>query len=554
MRFLQRIISGFQEGYSSLKHQVWNALEPHLADDFKIIFLQDKFILHELMKRARDSQQGYAVAHIRIPFYPMHFMAVTDANLLNRVVQYGEPRQNDPNAYDPEARMPFKDIKEFLGLSVLPNETGPHVLAERKVIKENVSAPTVLAETWKTLTTILNDSAQQSEFNLGDAINLACTKILGYATLRLPTEAITPEVADLLKRAEHALFNRVDRPSAEFYEVSRTVKETNDKITHEYHAAIANSDSYLNYVVDIKKAVPNLAAANGVGELVAAGNITALVMGALIIIASNPQLQTKLQAAFKELGEIDAGVEGYDKLKKNRFMHQLYLEALRYLSPQAPIVRFASKKATLGTVKLTDEKTGIEKEEVLVAHPRTYMFVTPRVILHDPKHWPNPENFDPERFEDPFDQHVAQFPFIPFSMGQRSCPASQYFIEMVFKLTIYSVFKHFDLQLNHPKALEEIPVFTRVARTHEEYRVSLKKREVSLKKPEASSEKGTQELRRSLRIATNSKQGPNILHAFVNAKVSSNDPQTAQPATDEAQKKQTKKNKMGGSKTQEITN
>lgn len=40
-------------------------------------------------------------------------------------------------------------------------------------------------------------------------------------------------------------------------------------------------------------------------------------------------------------------------------------------------------------------------------------------IHMDPKHYPEPEKFDPERFEGDSSRH--SFSFIPFSAGQRSC-------------------------------------------------------------------------------------------------------------------------------------
>lgn len=39
----------------------------------------------------------------------------------------------------------------------------------------------------------------------------------------------------------------------------------------------------------------------------------------------------------------------------------------------------------------------------------------------DPKHWPDPFKFDPERFSDENKHNIKPFTFMPFGVGPRGC-------------------------------------------------------------------------------------------------------------------------------------
>lgn len=47
-------------------------------------------------------------------------------------------------------------------------------------------------------------------------------------------------------------------------------------------------------------------------------------------------------------------------------------------------------------------------------------------VHHDPKFWPNPERFDPERFNDENKNKIQPATFIPFDIGQRTCIGKTY--------------------------------------------------------------------------------------------------------------------------------
>ncbi len=61
----------------------------------------------------------------------------------------------------------------------------------------------------------------------------------------------------------------------------------------------------------------------------------------------------------------------------------------------------------------------------------------------DPKYFPNPERFDPERFSDENKKNIVQGSYIPFSVGPRNCVVSVYLTNLVILLEINFFFASF---------------------------------------------------------------------------------------------------------------
>jgi cytochrome P450 len=51
----------------------------------------------------------------------------------------------------------------------------------------------------------------------------------------------------------------------------------------------------------------------------------------------------------------------------------------------------------------------------------TDVFMSPYVVQRDPRHWPEPDQFRPERFSAGAPSAAHRFAFIPFSAGPRHC-------------------------------------------------------------------------------------------------------------------------------------
>ncbi len=98
--------------------------------------------------------------------------------------------------------------------------------------------------------------------------------------------------------------------------------------------------------------------------------------------------------------------------KASRSLDKLYLETLRAARPARLVVRMISKEMECGN-------------RIVPAH--TLVAVAQGALLEDKRHWGADANiFSPNRFDiyspNVTGQNPKQYPFIPFSIGNRSCP------------------------------------------------------------------------------------------------------------------------------------
>lgn len=64
----------------------------------------------------------------------------------------------------------------------------------------------------------------------------------------------------------------------------------------------------------------------------------------------------------------------------------------------------------------------------------------------DEKYFPNPERFDPERFNDENKKKIVHGSYMPFSVGPRNCVGSRFAL-MFMKIAIFYLVLNFRLEL-----------------------------------------------------------------------------------------------------------
>ncbi|XP_053683470.1 probable cytochrome P450 9f2 [Sabethes cyaneus] len=159
----------------------------------------------------------------------------------------------------------------------------------------------------------------------------------------------------------------------------------------------------------------------------------------------NPDIQNRL---YEEIKETEQSLNGkplcYEVLQKMTYMDMVLSEALRMWPPALVSDRFCVKDYVF------DDGAGtrfvIEKAQTIWI---------PTVAIHrDPKHYPKPDKFDPERFNEENRSQIDAGAYLPFGVGPRNCIGSRLAL-MEVKLMVYYLLKDFSLE---PTEQTQIPL------------------------------------------------------------------------------------------------
>lgn len=129
-------------------------------------------------------------------------------------------------------------------------------------------------------------------------------------------------------------------------------------------------------------------------------------------LAINPDIQTRL---FNEVLATSESIGGkrlnYDSLQKMKYMDQVVSETLRKWPAALLTDRLCNRDYVYDNGE--DTKFLIEKGRVV--------WIPICAIHRDPNYWPDPEKFDPERFNDENKKNIVPGTFLGFGNGPRNC-------------------------------------------------------------------------------------------------------------------------------------
>lgn len=139
-------------------------------------------------------------------------------------------------------------------------------------------------------------------------------------------------------------------------------------------------------------------------------------------LGHNTRVQEKIMLELQEVfGDSDRPATLQD-LKRLKYLEAVFKEGLRIVPPVPVIVRDA------------DQDIHLSDDIVIPNHAPVFIF--PYFVHRDPRHWPEPEKFLPERFLGPQDNNNLSdhtdperrhpLAFMPFSAGSRICIGSKY--------------------------------------------------------------------------------------------------------------------------------
>ncbi len=147
------------------------------------------------------------------------------------------------------------------------------------------------------------------------------------------------------------------------------------------------------------------------------------------LLAQHPELRQKVQQEAEVV--IGRDVPDSEKLDQLVYTQQVYEEALRLYPPAWLITRRALGADQVGGVTVP---------------AGTLMIISPYVMHRRPDIWPEPEVFNPARFDPSQSPKRHRFAFIPFGGGPRLCIGNR-FAMIEAKLILALVSRRFSLDL-----------------------------------------------------------------------------------------------------------
>ncbi|KAL2906621.1 Cytochrome P450 71D10 [Bienertia sinuspersici] len=170
-------------------------------------------------------------------------------------------------------------------------------------------------------------------------------------------------------------------------------------------------------------------------ELFTAGGETSstIIDWAISELLKNPEVMKKAQNEVRSVLQREELMIEEATLNKLKYLKLVIKETLRLHPPLPCLVPRESLKSCV-----------INGYEIPV---KNRVFINVWAIGRDPRHWKDPENFNPERFEgSSIDYKGTHFELIPFGAGRRMCPGIGLGIAIV-ELVLAMLLYHFDWKL-----------------------------------------------------------------------------------------------------------
>ncbi|XP_021288694.1 premnaspirodiene oxygenase-like [Herrania umbratica] len=177
-------------------------------------------------------------------------------------------------------------------------------------------------------------------------------------------------------------------------------------------------------------------------DIFAAGSETSstIVEWAMSELLKNPRSMEKAKAevrdVFKGKGYVDE--ESFHELK---FLKSVLKETLRLHNPVPLIPRECRENCKLGGYEIP---------------VKTKVLINSWAITRDPRHWSEPDKFNPERFlNSSLDYKGTDFQYIPFGAGRRICPGISFALANI-EMQLAQFLYHFDWKLPNGMKYEEL--------------------------------------------------------------------------------------------------